>query len=145
MRAAASKDSGGKAHRKMTGDDIKAVVAELKKWQDKEYGRGLTWERIENFSGFSKPALWAKTEIKSAFQAAKKALADPTRKAAARTREDYATHLEGRLRAALEKVAFYEDLEKQWLARWQRIEYHAQARGMTMEDLDKPMQDVDRK
>lgn len=134
----------GRHHRKMTREDVLSVVNELQRWANGERATDLTWMIVERFSGYSKPALWAKPEIKNAFQQAKTALRDPNRKLHSRTKEEYVIWVEESRDDALKKLDEYKQLEQKWLARWQRIAFHLQQIGKTIEEFDKPLLDVNR-
>lgn len=43
------------------------------------------------------------------------------------------------------QIRRYEALEQQWLQRWQRIAYHCSRKGMSIEELDRPLDDLNRK
>lgn len=134
----------GKHHRKMTERDVKSIVNELNRWADRERGSELTWAHVEAFAGFTKPALWAKPDIKKAFQDAKAALRHPDRKSAARVREDYVGFVERQRDAAQKELADYKECEQKWLARWQCIAYHLQQIGRSIDEFDKPLPNVNR-
>lgn len=131
-------------NRKMTPEDISLIVQRLKQWEQGDFGPKLTWEKIEDFTGFTKPALHAKSEIKEAFQKAKEILAKGGRKSVARQKDEYAVYLENKTAALQEELKKYKDLEMTWLAKWQRIAYHLKVRGLSMEDVDRPLTCVGR-
>ena len=128
-----------KRNRKMTQEDVRGIVSELKRWQDGELGLKLNWEKVEKFSGFTKPALHAKQEIKEAFQQAKEALQNPDRKSSSRQKDDYAVYLENRAKTLDEQLEKYKNLENEWLGKWQRIAYHLRVHGLSIEDVDREL------
>jgi hypothetical protein len=131
-------------NRKMTTEDIGFIIQELRRWEQGDFGPKLTWEKIEKFTGFTKPALHAKPEIKEAFQKAKEILAKGGRKSVARQKDEYAVYLENKTGALQEELKKYKQLEMTWLAKWQRIAYHLKVRGISIEEVDQTLPCIDR-
>ena len=128
-----------KRNRKMTQEDVQGIVSELRRWQEGEMGLKLNWEKVEKFSGFTKPALHAKQEVKEAFQNAKGALQNTDRKSVSRQRDDYAVYLENRIKVLDDQLKNYRKLENDWLGKWQRIVYHLRVHCLSIEDIDKEL------
>ena len=120
---------------KMTASDISYAIKELEAWRDGQRGRKLTWALIAKVTGFSRQTLEAKPKIYKAWDEAKKALAkgNPPRKP---TSDDFHVNKIDQLEEDLKR---YKAMEADWLERWVRIAYHARGRGLSIEDLDKPL------
>ena len=58
----------------MSDSDINTIVADLDRWALGELGSKLTWAVLEERFGFSRQSLQAKSEIKAAYDNAKRAL-----------------------------------------------------------------------
>ncbi|MFT4068595.1 hypothetical protein [Paraburkholderia sp.] len=121
------------------------IVAELDRWRDGELGTKLTWQRIEAFSGFTRQALSRPEKIRHAYQEAKCALATPGRCSRSRSRSDELTYLDQTIENLRMKITRYEALEQQWLQRWQRIAFHCSRRGISIRELDRPLDFLNRK
>ncbi|MEH9240134.1 hypothetical protein RAF34_24015, partial [Klebsiella pneumoniae] len=63
-----------KRFRRMSDSDINTIVADLDRWAMGELGSKLTWAVLEERFGFSRQSLQAKSEIKAAYDNAKRAL-----------------------------------------------------------------------
>ncbi|KDP85763.1 hypothetical protein CF70_012030 [Cupriavidus sp. SK-3] len=122
-----------------------SIIAELERWQDRELGTRLTWERIESFSGYTRQALSRHPEIVHAYQEAKRALAAGARPSRSRSRSDELAYLDRTVENLRAKIRRYEELEAQWLQRWQRIAFQCVQRGISIEDLDLPLDPLNRK
>ncbi|RKR43247.1 hypothetical protein B0G82_0807 [Paraburkholderia sp. BL17N1] len=122
-----------------------AIVAELERWRDGELGTKLTWERVEAFSGFTRQALSRHAEIVRAYHDAKDALARPGRQSRSRAMEAERQYFDQTLERLRAEVDRYKVLEQQWLQRWQRIAFHCSRRGMSIDDLDRPLDPLNRK
>ncbi len=123
-----------RANRKMTPADVIRIKDELKRWEMKELGAKLTWDIVERFSGFTRPALSAHPEIVDALKSARLAL-QSDRAAATRvslSRADETSRENERLCKELEK---YKRGENLWHEKWLCITYNAQARGISIEEL----------
>ncbi|KPD17408.1 hypothetical protein ADM96_18665 [Burkholderia sp. ST111] len=134
-----------RANSKISERKAAGIVAELDRWRDGELGIKLTWERIEAFSGFTRQALSRHPDILRAYQQAKRALAAPDRRSWSRSRGDELTYLDQTVESLRMQIRRYETLEQQWLQRWQRIAYHCSRKGMSIEELDRPLDDLNRK
>lgn len=121
------------------------IIAELERWQGGEMGARLTWERVEAFSGYTRQALSRHPEIVHAYKEAKRALADGSRKSRSRTVRDEIAYLDQTVESLRAKIRWYETLEAQWLQRWQRIANQCLQRGLSIEDLDHPLDPLNRK
>ena len=63
-----------KRFRRMSDSDINTIVADLDRWAMGELGSKLTWAVLVERFGFSRQSLQAKSEIKAAYDNAKRAL-----------------------------------------------------------------------
>lgn len=64
----------------MTAAIIAAIIQEIDAYGSSKRSGSLTWKALETFSGFSKPAMWAKPEIRNTFRRvynAQRAVATP--------------------------------------------------------------------
>ncbi|MGF6296069.1 hypothetical protein [Paraburkholderia youngii] len=134
-----------RANSKISERKAAGIVAELDRWRDGELGTKLTWQRIEAFSGFTRQALSRHETIRHAYQQAKRALATPGRRSRSRSRSDELTYLDQTIKNLRMQIRHYEALEQQWLQRWQRIAYHCSRKGMSIGELDQPLDDLNRK
>jgi hypothetical protein len=134
-----------RANSKISERNAAGIVVELDWWRDGELGTKLTWERIEAFSGFTRQALSRHHEIRHAYQEAKRALAAPQRRSRSRCRADELTYVEQTVESLRAQIRRYEALELQWLQRWQRIAYRCSRNGISIEELDRPIDDLNRK
>ncbi|QBQ98441.1 hypothetical protein E1956_01195 [Paraburkholderia pallida] len=127
--------------------DVKAltIISELERWRDRELGTKLTWEKIEAFSGYTRQALSRHPRIKLAYDEAKHALADPARVSSSRSRDEERKYFDQTVRDLESKVKRYQDLEQTWFQRWQRIAVRCSELGLNIEDLDKPLDDLNRR
>lgn len=121
------------------------IIAELERWQGRELGTQLTWWRIEAFSGYTRQALSRHPDIVHAYQQAKRALADRGQKSRSRTRRDEIAYLDQTVERLRAKIEWYEQLEAHWLERWQRITAQCLQRGLRIDDLDCPLDPLNRK
>lgn len=103
-------------------------------------GLDLTWERVEVFSGYSRQALSSHPEILRAFQAAKQALARLDRPSRSRSRDEELAFQDRVIVHLRQELSHYERLEQQWQARWQRVALHCGRLGLSLEDLDQPLE-----
>ena len=126
---------------KMSPVDVAYAVKELEAWRDSQRGRKLTWGLLSKATGFSRQTLAAKEEIYKGYEEAKLALATGARPRKPKS-DDYQLDRIAQLELDLAK---YEKLESDWLERWTRIAYHARGKGLSIDDLDKPLPVVARK
>ncbi|MGO4413947.1 hypothetical protein AB4Z27_13405 [Cupriavidus sp. KB_39] len=129
-----------RANAKVSADRLATILAELERWRDRELGRQLAWERIESFSGYSRQALSRHPDILRAFQAAKHALACPDRPSRSRGLDEELAFQDRTIVRLREELSRYERLEQQWYARWQRVALHCGRLGLSLEDLDRPLE-----
>jgi hypothetical protein len=120
----------------MSDSDIKIIVADLDRWALGELGSKLTWGILEERFGFSRQSLQAKSEIKAAYDNAKRALSGGLVKTKEQaTKEVEALEIEvARLKTELEA---YKQKEERWLRRWQQIAFHVRQKGIQMASVDK--------
>jgi hypothetical protein len=119
---------------RMTPATVAAIVAEIKAYERGERHGKLTWKALEAFSGFSKPALWAKPDIKKAVRRvlnAQRANATPAGKER-RTPDERISALEGTVEALRENIRAYDEL-------WALYEYNVQRMGWDPNELRRPM------
>ncbi|WP_186111844.1 hypothetical protein [Burkholderia gladioli] len=133
-----------RANSKISVAKLASIVAELERWRDKELGVKLTWERIEAFSGFTRQALSRHPKIASAYQEAKLSLSMPDRRSRSRSQGDERAYFDETLASLRAEVRRYEALEQGWLQRWQRIAFHCSRRGLSIDELDQPLDDPGR-
>ena len=125
-----------KRFRRMSGSDINTIVADLDRWALGALGSKLTWAVLEERFGFSRQSLQAKSEIKAAYDNAKRALSGglvKTREHATKEAQDLQVEVD-RLKAELEA---YKRKEEAWLRRWQQIAFHVRQKGIQMVSVDK--------
>ena len=125
-----------KRFRRMSDSDINTIVADLDRWAMGELGSKLTWAVLEERFGFSRQSLQAKSEIKAAYDNAKRALSGglvKTKEQATKEAEQLQVEL-ARLRTELEA---YKPREELWQRRWQQIAFHVRQKGIQMASVDK--------
>lgn len=126
---------------KMTDADRQYALKELEAWRDGQRGSKLAWNLLEKTTGFSRQTLSAKPEIKEAYDAAKAALSQGLRPR--RPKND--GYVEDRLKHLTNELEHYKQLEAEWLERWMRIAYHLRGKGLSIEDMDRPLPTINRK
>ncbi|MGC2965712.1 hypothetical protein [Paraburkholderia aspalathi] len=134
-----------RANGKLGDGKVAGIVAELERWRDGDLGTRLTWERVEAFSGFTRQALSRHPEIHQAYLEAKRVLATPGRRSRSRLKSDEIQYLDQTIESLRAQITRYEALEQQWLQRWQRIAYHCSRKGMSIDELDRPLDNLNRK
>jgi hypothetical protein len=130
-----------KKHPKMTARDIAFAIKEFQAWGSGERGRGMTWGKVAKATGFSRQALECKPDIYAAYDAACKALAGEVSPQKPKSDDFHLDKIE-RLEKDLKR---YKALEADWLERWIRIAYHARGKGLSIDELDKPLPPVARR
>jgi len=123
--------------RRMQESDITSIVNDLDRWASGQLGSKLTWALLEERFVFSRQSLQAKSEIKAAYDLAKKALAGGLVKSRQKFAKDSEEQQREIDRLKLEVLEF-KRRETLWKQRWQRIAYHIRAKGIQMNDIDKP-------
>lgn len=106
-----------RASAKISESKKAGIIAELERWQGRELGMRLTWERVEAFSGYNRQALRRHPKIVHAYQEAKRALADGSRKSRSRADRDEIAYLDQTVESLRAKIRWCENLEAQWLQR----------------------------
>jgi len=134
-----------RANSKISDSKAASIIAELERWRDRELGTKLTWEKIESFSGFARQAMNRHPEITHAYREAKSALAMPDRPSRSRACSDEREYFDQTVEKLRTEIRRYETLEQQWLQRWQRIAFHCSRRGLSIDELDRPLDHLDRK
>ena len=120
-----------KRFRRMSDSDINTIVADLDRWAMGELGSKLTWAVLEERFGFSRQSLQAKSEIKAAYDNAKRALSGGLVKT-----KEQATKEAEQLQVRTELEA-YKQREELWQRRWQQIAFHVRQKGIQMASVDK--------
>ncbi|QJT16796.1 hypothetical protein E5E96_05545 [Aeromonas sp. 1805] len=110
------------------------ILIFLREWEAGQFGKKLTWDKISAAFGYSRQALNGNKNIKSAFDRAKLKLKDADNTAA--TFEDMKKEIQ-RLNKELYDANHIIELYKQRYIRWQ---VNAQSRGVSVEQLNKPIQ-----
>ena len=128
-----------RANAKLDDAKMVSIIAELQRWKAGELGRHLTWGRIEECSGYTRQALSRHPPILRAYQAAKRALDKPKRRSLTRSTSDEILYLDQMIRSLREQLSHYEAAERAWIERWQRIAYHCSRRGLSVDELDGPI------
>ncbi|QMI44676.1 hypothetical protein [Burkholderia sp. MBR-1] len=134
-----------RASAKISETKALAIIAELERWRDRELGTKLTWGKIEAFSGYTRQALSRHPNVKMAYDEAKRALADPTRVSSSRSRDEEQKYFDQTVKDLEGVVKRYQALEQTWFQRWQRIAIRCIDLGLSIEDLDKPIDDLNRR
>lgn len=129
---------------KISTRQLVGIIAELERWRDRELGLKLTWEKIEAFSGFTRQAMSRHPKILNAYQEAKRSLSTPGRRSRSRSYNDERAYFDRTLESLRSEIQRYEALEQAWLQRWQRIAFHCSRRGLSIGDLDQPLDDPGR-
>lgn len=122
--------------KRITHAEENAIVRELERWRDGELGSKLTWEKLEENTGFSRQALSDNTRIKAAYDSAKRSL----RGGLVKTRQkqnDEVVELQRELETLKTTLDEYKVREQQWQRRWQRIAYHLRAKGISVGEVDR--------
>ncbi|MCT8343161.1 protein kinase [Photorhabdus kleinii] len=125
-----------KRFRRMSDSDINSIIADLERWALGEFGSKLTWAVLEERFGFSRQSLQAKSEIKAAYDNAKRLLSGglvKTKDQATKEAKELQVEVE-RLKTELEA---YKLKEERWLRRWQQIAFHIRQKGIQMLSVDK--------
>lgn len=122
----------------MAASDIKAIIVDLDRWAQGQLGSKLTWELLEDRFGFSRQSLQAKSEIKAAYDHAKRSLASGM----VISKED-TTKENIELRCELERLKLeleaFKRKEVLWKQRWQRIAFHIRGKGIQVQNVDMPI------
>ncbi len=131
--------NGGSKNRRITDAIVQAIIGEIRAHKDGKREGKLSWAALEEFSGFSRVALWTKPQIKEPFQAAKASFkADATPKIKPRkTIDERIVALEASLDELRETVRQYDE-------RWALYEYNAHQLGIDPALLRRPLDPVAR-
>ncbi len=129
-----------KRFRRMSDNDIKAIIVDLDRWAMGALGSKLTWTVLEERFSFSRQSLQAKSEIKAAYDIAKRALSGGLVKT-----KEQATEEVKELRVEIDRLKSelqaYRLKEEKWLRRWQQIAFHIRQKGIQMSSVDKKVPD----
>jgi hypothetical protein len=126
---------------KMSLADIEFAKKEIEAWRDRQRGAKVTWRLLEKAIGFSRQAMAAKEELAELYHEAKGNLKEGSRPRPARS-DDF---LEDKILHLTDDVERYKKLEADWLERWVRIAFHARGKGLSIDDLDRPLPPIVRK
>jgi hypothetical protein len=126
---------------KMTQADIDYAKKELQAWAAGQRGRKLTWALIAKATGFERQSLWSREDIYKEYTKAKEALATGIKPPRPKS-DDF---FNDKFAAQEKELDRYRKLEQDWFERWVRIAFHARAKGLSIEDLDKDLPPVARK
>lgn len=122
--------------RKMTPSNISSIVADLDRWAIGQFGSKLTWADLESRFGFTRQALQARSEIKAAYDFAKKSLGSGLIQSRQET-----SNLNQELQCENERLkielAEHKRREELWKKRWQRIAFHIRQKGIQVYQVDK--------
>ena len=124
---------------RMTEVDEQRIIRELNKWASGHFGSKLTWAILEERFKFSRQAMQAKSQIKSAYIVAKQSLSKGhlvSKEAIEESNEKLKLEIE----ILRNQVEMYKEKEKRWKRRWQQIAYHVRQKGIQMSDIDKSVQ-----
>jgi len=134
-----------RANAKLDDRKVASILAELQRWGNGEFGRGLTWRSIEECSGYTRQALSRHPPILQAYQTAKRALDKPKRRSRTKSASDEILYLDQTVRSLREQLSHYQAAERSWIERWQRIAYQCSRRGLNIEELDSPIDEQRRR
>ena len=119
----------------MSESDVKAIIADLDRWAGGELGSKLTWGILEERFGFTRQSLQAKSEIKAAYDYAKKSLSGGLVKSREQANQDL-EQLQHEVERLKLELAEYKRKEALWLERWQRIAYNIRQKGLQVYQVD---------
>lgn len=122
----------------MSDTDIKGVITELDHWALGYFGSKLTWAILEEKFRFSRQSLQAKSDIKAAYDNAKKALTGDlvkSKELTSKQNEELICEIE-RLKSEVEG---FKRKEIKWKRRWQCIAFNIRQKGMQMAAIDKAL------
>ena len=123
---------------RLTALDVKSILYELDAWKFGERGSKLTWGFLENFSGYSRQSLWAKDEIKVAFNETKNVLKSDKKPDS----NQYRQTLEKRVKSLEDEIDNLKMQQNNWLELWARYEYNAKILGINTKALAKPLPEI---
>ena len=129
---------GAKTVRRMKPADVNAVLREIAAWANGEREGPLTWQRLVQFSGFSRQSLWAKETIRAKFDAIKRGQrGGDVRPLKVRTVDDRIAAFDAEIGRLKRIINRYDEL-------WARIEYNAGVMGLDPEALRRPLRPLAR-
>jgi hypothetical protein len=116
------------------------LVIQIKRWLEEwatgQYGKRLTWKRLEVYSGFSRQALSANQGIAKAFREAKVAI----RRNFTQPRETSGSAEQAqKIDELRSQISALEAQAKNWAALWERWRYNARQAGWDTSILDREM------
>ncbi|WP_074758974.1 hypothetical protein [Pseudomonas abietaniphila] len=124
-------------YRKMTEGDIRLILAFVQNFEPES--NVLRWRDVEAHSNFTRQALQAHPQIKSAFLAAKERLIQKRPENKELDSSSASVPSSEKVRALTEKIALLEHQQEIWRRRWYCIAYHIRQQGIQMFDVDKPV------
>ena len=125
---------------RMTEQDEARIIRELNKWGLGHFGSKLTWAILEDRFKFSRQSMQAKSQIKAAYDVAKKSLSTETvvsKETIDKSNEQKQIEID----SLKTQIAMYKEREERQKRRWQQIAYHIRQKGVQMTDIDKPVPD----
>lgn len=124
----------GKGH--ITEKEINLILKELNKWSEGERGKKLSWQYLENLSGYSRQSLYTKPQIKELYFKIKKTIRSESPKEGS---NKYRQTLEQRIKFLQHQVTELEEQKNSWLELWARYHYNANTSGIDIQVLEKPL------
>jgi hypothetical protein len=123
----------------MKQEDIDAAVKLIREWSTRLPKTPLVWSQVEKRTGFTRPALAAKKEIRQAYDEAK-----------AERRTFNGTPMEfNKLKTAVQQLTAenkrLRDGEDEWLTTWQRVVHHLHEMGIDPSSLLAPISSAGRR
>jgi hypothetical protein len=116
--------------------DISAILKELHDWEHRRREGVLKWSRIEEFSGFSRVALWSRTDIREAYQRAKHALrSDATPRIKERSIDERLSSLRSEIEEMRQMINRYDEL-------WSLYESNMHRMGLDPAELRRPLDPI---
>jgi hypothetical protein len=113
--------------------DVSAILKELHNWERGHREGPLTWSRIEAFSGFSRIALWSRTDIREAYQRAKHAQrSDATPRIKERSMDERLSSLRSEIEEMRQTINRYDEL-------WSLYESNMHRMGLDPAELRRPL------
>ena len=103
-----------------------------------ELGSKLTWAILEGRFGYSRQSLQARSDIKAAYDNAKRSLSGGLIQSRENALKDNKALLMSLERAQMELLELKRK-EKIWMQRWQRIAFHIRQRGIQVYSVDRPI------
>lgn len=117
---------------RLSVETVAKILDELDAWCRRERVGKLTWQRLEDFSGFSRQSLSAHDDIKQRYDVAKGVSRGDGRKVSVKTEDEQVAALRKDLTVTKAIVQRYDE-------RWARYALNAARLGYDLDRLDEPM------